>query len=476
MKKRVHFIGIGGTGLSAIAKVLVEKGWVVSGSDRTVSTYSEEMKSLGIAVTIGHNASNIKNVDIVVRSSAIPDDNIEVVSAIEKNLPVLKRVDFLPQVIGDQICIAVAGTHGKTTTTAMIATILTDAGMDPSYIIGSVSKNLKSNAHAGQGEYFVIEADEYDSMFLGLNPTIAVITNIEHDHPDCYPTPEIYNQAFVNFLRNLKPRGVILLCADNQGTMSIRQQIQVNIPVQTYSAYELLDQKPNSNQQNADYILTCNGNGSLILSAQEALHQKKEILPLSVGVPGIHNIQNGMAAAAASLLAGVEPNVIARSLNKFAGTGRRFEIVGEINGITMVDDYAHHPTEITATIQAARMAYPGRRLWTVWQPHTYSRTQTLLREYALALSRSDKILITEVFAAREKPTGFSAVKVADAIVGTPVTFTPTLEDAVKNLENNLQPGDVVLVLSAGDATIINQELLHSDVLLVGQNYPGGARL
>jgi UDP-N-acetylmuramate--alanine ligase len=476
MKRSAHFIGIGGTGLSAIAKVLVEKGWVVSGSDRTVSTYSEEMKSLGVKVTIGHDARNIKNVDVVVRSSAIPDDNIEVISAIEKNLPVLKRVDFLPQVIGDQICIAIAGTHGKTTTTAMIATILTDAGMDPSYIIGSISKNLGSNAHAGKGEYFVIEADEYDSMFLGLNPTIAVITNIEHDHPDCYPTSDIYNQAFVNFLRNLKPRGIILLCADNLGSMSIRQQIQVNIPVQTYSAYELLEQKPNSNQQNADYVITKTGDGTLILAAQEALHLKKKILPLSVGVPGIHNLQNGMAAAAAALLAGVETHVIANSLKKFSGTGRRFEVVGEINGITLIDDYAHHPTEISATIQAARMAYPGRRLWTVWQPHTYSRTNSLLREYALAVAQSDQVVITEVFAAREKPTGFSAVKVADAVVDVPVTFTPTLENAVNHLEKNLKRGDVVLVLSAGDAILINQALLHSDLLLAGQNSAGGARI
>ena len=255
MTNRVHFIGIGGTGISAIAKVLVEKGWQVSGSDRAASPYTEEMEALGVKVYYGHAAANIEAVDFVVRSSAIPDDNIEVVTALKNDMPVLKRIDFLPHVIGDQACIAVAGTHGKTTTTAMIASILMDAGMDPSFIIGSVSKNLGTNAHAGKGDYFVIEADEYDSMFLGLHPTIAIVTNIEHDHPDCYPTPQVYSKAFVNFLGNLKPRGIILLCADNPGSRAVRFQISANIPVQTYSAYPLLNQNPTSEQQNADYLL-----------------------------------------------------------------------------------------------------------------------------------------------------------------------------------------------------------------------------
>lgn len=465
MTNRVHFIGIGGTGLSAIAKVLVEKGWQVSGSDRSASPYTDEMEALGVKVFYGHDTTNIEAVDVVVRSSAIPDDNIEVITAREQNLPVLKRVDFLPQVIGDQACIAVAGTHGKTTTTAMIASILMDAGMDPSFIIGSVSKNLGTNAHAGKGDYFVIEADEYDSMFLGLHPTIAIVTNIEHDHPDCYPTPELYNQAFIHFLKNLKQRGIIVLCADNTGCMAARYQISANIPVQTYSAYKLLNQIPNSNQQNADYLLIQKDDGSYSFSAQEALHFKREILPLTVGVPGIHNLQNGMAAAAAGLIAGVEPEIIRQSLAGFSGTGRRFEIMGEVNGITFIDDYAHHPTEIRATIQAARMAYPGRRLWTVWQPHTYSRTQILASDYVQALSQSDQVVITEVFAAREKPTGFSAAQIAAAVKNIPVTFAPTLDFASTFLEEHLQPGDVVLVLSAGDATQINQVLLKSPTLL-----------
>jgi UDP-N-acetylmuramate--alanine ligase len=461
MTNRVHFIGIGGTGLSAIAKVLVEKGWQVSGSDRSTSPYLKELENLGVKLFIGHSADNIGDVDIVVRSSAVPDDNIEVVTAHEKGIPVQKRVDFLPTVIGDQACIAVAGTHGKTTTTAMVAWILTRAGLDPSYIIGSVSKNLGTNAHAGKGEFFVIEADEYDSMFLGLHPFIAVVTNVEHDHPDCYPTPKSYTQAFLNFLANLKPRGLVVLCADNSGAMDVRFKLPPNMPVFTYSSYLMLESDPNSNQQNADYILTHTDDGLNHLCEQEPLHVRKEILPLAVGMPGIHVLQDAMSAAIACLTIDVKADEITRALSEFIGTGRRFEKAGEINGITLIDDYAHHPTEIRATIQAARMAYPGRRLWAVWQPHTFSRTQTLQSDYTREISQVDRLVVTEVFAAREKPTGFSSNEVVQAVRSIPAEFAPTLEYAVKYLEGNLLPGDVVLVLSAGDAVRINQDLLNS---------------
>jgi UDP-N-acetylmuramate--alanine ligase len=461
MTNRVHLIGIGGTGLSAIAKVLVEKGWQVSGSDRATSPYLQELENLGVKLYIGHSAGNIGDVDVVVRSSAVPDDNIEVVTAREKGIPVQKRVDFLPSVIGDQACIAVAGTHGKTTTTAMIAWILTKAGLDPSYIIGSVSKNLGTNAHAGKGEFFVIEADEYDSMFLGLHPFIAVVTNVEHDHPDCYPTPRSYTQAFLNFLSNLEPRGAVVLCADNIGAMDVRFKLPPNKPVFTYSSYLLLEENPNSNQQNADYVLTRTDDGLFHLCEQEPLRVRKEVLPMTVGMPGIHVLQDAMSAAIACMTIDVKPEAITRALTEFSGTGRRFEKAGEINGITLIDDYAHHPTEIRATIQAARMAYPGRRLWVVWQPHTFSRTQTLLPDYTREVSLADRLVVTEVFAAREKPTGFSAVEVVNAVKNIPAEFAPTLDYAVKYLEGNLQSGDVVLVLSAGDAVQINQNLLKS---------------
>ncbi|NMB56012.1 MAG: UDP-N-acetylmuramate--L-alanine ligase [Leptolinea sp.] len=462
MTPRVHLIGIGGTGLSAIGRVLAEKGWQVSGSDRSVTPYLQDLEKLGVRIFIGHSAGNIQDVDIVVRSSAIPDDNVEVIAACEKNIPVQKRVDFLPSVIGDQTCIAIAGTHGKTTTTAMIAWILDQAGMDPSFIMGSVSKNLGCNARAGKGDFFVIEADEYDSMFLGLHPTIAVVTNVEHDHPDCYPTPQVYNQAFLNFLANLKPRGVILLCADHAGAINLRDRLSANKPVLTYSAYRLQDETPNSNQQNADYLLIENAETGYLLVQQEALHARKTLFPISLGVPGKHNLQNGMAAAIAALLAGVEPEVISRALASFSGTGRRFEIVGEIGDITLIDDYAHHPTEIRATIQAARAGFPDHRLWVVWQPHTYSRTQTLMHDYAREIAKADQLIVTEVFAARETSNGFSAEQILPLIPDTPAFFAPTLASAVEHLESNLRQGDVVLVLSAGDATRINQELIHSE--------------
>lgn len=464
MIQRAHFIGIGGTGLSAIARVLVERGWQISGSDRATSPYLQELEELGVLITIGHSTDNIKDVDYVIRSSAIPDDNIEVTTARERGLTVQKRVDFLPTVIGDQACIAVAGTHGKTTTTAMIAWILQQAGMDPSFIIGSVSKNLGTNAHAGKGEYFVIEADEYDSMFLGLNPLISVVTNVEHDHPDCYPTPQVYFQAFQNFIGKLRPRGMVILCADNPGAMSIRAKLSPNLPVFTYSSYLLQDEHPNSYQQNADYLLTVSEDNSVQLCSQEALHVRKSLLSMHVGVPGAHNLQNGMAASIAALNAGVEPEKIQNALASFNGTGRRFDVVGEINGVILIDDYAHHPTEIRATVQAARAAYPGRRLWIVWQPHTYSRTQTLLDDYIRSISQADRIIVTEVFAARENPTGFSSSQIIPAISGNKASFAPTLDFAEDYLRREVAPGDVVLVLSAGDAIKINQALMRSPEL------------
>lgn len=464
MTGRVHFIGIGGTGLSAIARVLVEKGWQVSGSDQTVSPYLKELEDLGVKIHIGHSADNIKDSDTVVRSSAIPNENIEVVTAREKGLTVQRRVDFLPAVIGEQTCIAVAGTHGKTTTTAMIAWILNQAGLDPSFIIGSVSKNLGTNAHAGKGEHFVIEADEYDSMFLGLHPSIAVITNVEHDHPDCYPTPQVYSRAFLDFLSNLLPRGVIILCADHPGAMSIREKLPVNKPVFTYSSYLLEDQYPNSHQQNADYLLVRKGDADYTLVHQEALHFRKELLPLKVAVPGMHNLQNAMAAAITALTTGIEPEVISSALASFSGTGRRFEIMGEVNGVTLIDDYAHHPTEIHATIQAARMAFPERRLWVVWQPHTFSRTRALQSDYVREISLADQLVITEIFAAREQSTGFSSEQLLPLVQNIPAVYAPTLDFAISHLEENALPGDVVLVLSAGDAIRINQQLVCSEKL------------
>ncbi len=461
MTQSAHFIGIGGTGLSAIARLLAERGWQVSGSDRSTSPYLQELEEMGVRITIGHSPDNISDVDYVIRSSAIQDDNIEVTAAREKGLLVQKRVDFLPMVIGEQSCIAVAGTHGKTTTTAMIAWTLQQAGMDPSFIIGSVSKNLGTNAHSGKGDYFVIEADEYDSMFLGLNPLIAIVTNVEHDHPDCYPTPQSYFQAFQNFIGKLQPRGMVILCADNPGAMSIRGKLSPNLPVFTYSSYLLQDDHPNSYQQNADYLLTESDDHTYQLCSQEALHVRKPLLSINVGVPGTHNLQNGMAASIAALTTGVEPDIINKALASFKGTGRRFDVIGEPDGITLVDDYAHHPTEIRATIQAARVAYPGRRLWVVWQPHTYSRTQTLLDDYIRAISQADQIVVTEIFAAREESTGFSSAQIVSAIHEIPAFYASTLDSAIDHLRQNLVFGDVVLVLSAGDATKINQALLHS---------------
>jgi UDP-N-acetylmuramate--alanine ligase len=439
----VHFIGIGGTGLSAIARVLLERGYSVSGSDRQLSPLAENLCEAGVRVEIGHRAENIGACDLVVRSSAVREDNPEVAAALQRGIPVLKRAEFLGALIPPQACIAVAGSHGKTTTTAMIAWMLTAIGGDPSYIIGGVSQNLGNNAHAGTGAHFVIEADEYDHMFWGLSPNLAVVTNVDHDHPDCYPTPEDFYQAFRGFAGRIVPGGCLLACGDDPGaarllaecgTQGIRTLAYgTRRMAHTYTAHDL---RPNARGG---------------FDAQVAV--QASILTLSLQVPGVHNIFNALAALAIADQLELPLDRAAAALHEFAGTGRRFEVRGEVNGVTLVDDYAHHPAHIRATLAAARSRYPGRTLWAVWQPHTFSRTRVLLQDYAHSFEDADHVLVTEVYAAREpRPEdGFSAASVVAHMRHADARFLQGLPETAAWLRKNARPGDVVLVLSAGDA-------------------------
>jgi UDP-N-acetylmuramate--alanine ligase len=455
----VHLIGIGGTGLSAIALVLLESGYTVSGSDRQLSPLALRVQARGAKVFAGHQAQNVQGADLVVRSSAVPDDNVEVLAAQAAGIPVLKRADFLGQLMSDppgKLGIAVAGTHGKTTTTAMIAWILTALGHDPSYIIGGVSANLGSNAHAGQGTFFVIEADEYDRMFLGLRPQISVVTNVEHDHPDCYPTPSDFQQAFLDFAKLLPMNGVLLACGDNPGAAQLLEQAAAKgVSCLAYGraradyAYLARDLQP---ENSAGYSF-------------EALSQAtgtSQAVRVTLQVPGTHNVDNALAALAVADQLGLPLQVAAQALGEFRGTGRRFEIRGEAAGVVLVDDYAHHPTEIRATLSAARNRYPGRRIWAVWQPHTYSRTRTLLPDFLTAFEEADHVLVLPIYAAREAAPqdGFSANRIATAIKNPEAVFIPGLGTARDYLQANLQTDDVVLVLSAGDADMLTGQLLE----------------
>ncbi len=460
-KPSVHFIGIGGTGLSAIARLLIESGYHVTGSDRLLSPLAASLQEAGAVIFIGHRAENVRQAGLVVRSSAVPDDNVEVQAARTLGIPVMKRSDFLGQLMAGYLGIGVAGSHGKTTTTAMLAWMLTALGQDPSYIIGGVSANLGANAHAGKGRAFVIEADEYDRMFLGLNPKLAVVTNVEHDHPDCFPTPDEFYQAFVAFAKSLPPDGCLLACADDPG--SARLAYEAHVSGQKVLTYGL---QPAAGSLLPDYLaenLVPNQYGAFTFDARCTLAETGFALrpAVTLQVPGEHNVRNALAALAVAHQMGLPLAEAGQALGAFVGTGRRFELRGEAAGVAVIDDYAHHPTEIRTVIAAARSRYIGRRLWVVWQPHTYSRTRTLFEAFTTAFAQADEVLVTEIYASREAAPadGFSASQVVKAMAHEHKHFIPDLAQVTAFLVGHLKAGDVLLVLSAGDADQISTQVL-----------------
>jgi UDP-N-acetylmuramate--alanine ligase len=450
--EHIHFIGIGGTGLSAIAIVLLEEGYRVSGSDLALSSLSGAVEEAGGKVYPGHRAENIRGADIVVRSSAVPEENVEVQAALSANIPVLKRAEFLGRLLKGKEVTAVAGSHGKTTTTSMIAWILSALDKDPSFIVGGVVTNLQTNAKAGQGTDFVIEADEYDYMFLGLNPSRAVITNVEHDHPDLFPTEEIFRDAFRRFVNKLQPEGVLFLCGEDPGAMQLQDELTTNQQLVVYGF-----QAPNR-----DYMarnLQINNNGGIDFEAVVGSAQDAAPVHITLQMPGKHNVLNALAAFAVADHMGLPGKETAQALAEFKGSERRFDIRGEYRGILLIDDYAHHPTEIDATLSAARDAYPDRRIWAVWQPHTYSRTQTLFSGFSEAFSEADRVVVLDVFSAREeKPEDFSIADLVKEINHSDVLYIPERKKAFDLLQKELCAGDLLLIFTAGDAIEINVQL------------------
>jgi UDP-N-acetylmuramate--alanine ligase len=446
-----HLIGIGGTGLAPIARVLLERGYKVSGSDLLLSPQARELQELGIPLFIGHHADNIKGADIVIRSSAIPDGNLEVIAALHAGIPVLKRADFLNHLVGDRKLIAIAGTHGKTTTTAMMAWVLSELEQNPSFIIGGVSKNLKTNAHADIGSWFVIEADEYDGMFLGLQPDILIITSIEHDHPDYYPTPQKYFSAFVELLHHIKSDGDLILCTDHIKTIKLLDYVNNQIKIHTYGINKNAEFYANDIQ----HIPGC----GVHFTANDSNLGLREIFQLQI--PGEHNVRNAMAVICAASLLGYSMADCRPALESFIGTGRRFDIKGEAQGITIIDDYAHHPTEIRSTISAARCNFPNANIWVVWQPHTYSRTLTLFDDFLKAFNECDHLIVTEIYKSREKERPYSSAQLVEQIHHADVHFIADIPTVTQYLIQHLKSGDVLLVLSAGDADQISSQVLTS---------------
>ncbi len=449
-----HFVGIGGSGLSGIARVLLERGEIVSGSDMAESSFLDPLRDLGAQVTVGHSEENIRGAEALIVSSAVQADNVEIVAARRAGLPVYKRVEFFGPLTQGKRTVAVAGTHGKTTTTGEIALLLVRQGLDPSFIAGGALTDFGgSNARAGQGDYFVIEADEYDRAFLGLSPWIAVLTNVEHDHPDCFPNLEDLFRAFGEFLDRVQPEGSVVVCADSPGAIRVVEEFKRrNPPVSVYSYgvdmeadWQATQIQPNP-EGGSDFLVVRNG----------------EILGrVRIRLPGMHNVCNTLAALCTADLCGVPFSHASKFISQYHGAERRFEVKGESCGVTVVDDYAHHPSEIRATLAAARQRYPESRIWAVWQPHTYSRTRVLEREFVQAFGDADRVVVLPVYRAREPmDAAFPIEEVVRAMTNTEAVYIPGLMEAVPYLTRELRCGDVLVMLSAGDANRVGEEVLR----------------
>ncbi|RLC74844.1 MAG: UDP-N-acetylmuramate--L-alanine ligase [Chloroflexi bacterium] len=449
--KHIHLIGIGGAGLSAIARVLMEQGAEVSGSDLTLSPVAESLARDGARVFDGHRAENVNGADLVVVSSAVPASNVEVRAAQAAGIPVLKRPQVLGRMMNGRLGVAVAGTKGKTTTTAMIASILLKAERDPTFIVGGVLAGLETNAHAGKEPLFVIEADEYDRTFLGLKPTVAVVTNVEHDHPDCYPTFDDFQAAFAEFVALVPRDGLLVACWDDPAARALGERRReaggavAFFGLEEGAEWRAEDVRPNF-AGGVDFLITRGG----------------EVLGLvRLRLPGTHNASNAAAAIAVADFLNVPLRVARSALTEFRGVKRRFEIKGESGGVTVVDDYAHHPTAIRVTLQAARERFTHRSLWAVWQPHTYSRTRALLKDFARAFDLADHVILLPIYAARETDAlNTSSRDVAAEMQHPDVRCAGSLDEALVWLGTEVRPGNVVLTLGAGDGNRVGEWLLE----------------
>lgn len=453
----VHLIGIGGSGLSAIAKVLLDRGVRVSGSDRQRNAATERLAAAGATFYPQQSAANLaarrkdECPNVVLISSAVDEANPERRTAEALGIPVVKRVDFLPVLLANRRVIAVAGSAGKSTTTAMLITILSHAGLDPGYIVGAELPHL-GNAAAGSSDYFVVEADEYDYMFLGLNPAAAVITNVEWDHPDCYPTPASYRRAFMQFVDTVDRQGLIVSCQDDVGAEQLRAYALSRGP--EWMTYGLSSEA----NLHALEVSTVAGGGS----TAEIECWEMPCGRLELQVPGLHNVRNALAAAAAAVWCDVPMADAFAALSRYQGVARRFELKGEVAGILVYDDYAHHPIKVTATLDAARRRFPHQRIWAVYQPHTYSRTRALLSEMRASLDAVDEVIVTDIYAARESDDGsVSAADVVAASSHPSIRYIPGLEEAAAYLTDHVEAGDVVITLGAGDGYRVGEFLLEA---------------
>ncbi len=447
--KRIHMVGIGGAGMSGIAEVLINLGYSVSGSDLVRSPVAQRLESLGAEVSIGHARENVRDAQVLVRSSAVRDDNPELAEARTKGIPIIPRAEMLAELMRLKTGVAVAGTHGKTTTTSLLATIFMEAGLDPTVIIGGRLNAYGANAMLGQGRYLIAEADESDGSFLCLLPRMSIVTNVDADHLDFYKNLDEIRNSFVEFMNSVPFYGLNVVCGDDPGVQSILHRVRR--PVLAYGF-------GHGNALRAEIIACAAGSRFNVFRDQEFWGE------VSLAHPGRHNVLNALAAIGVAIEAGVPRKDIIRGLASFAGVGRRFEHKGTKNGVLVVDDYGHHPTEIAATLETARLCYPDKRLVVAFQPHRFTRTQALFGDFSKVFEKVDQLLLTEIYPASESPIpGVSGQSLAQAIrqvTATPVRFFEDFGAMQAALPEILRPGDLFLTLGAGSIWTVGQSYLE----------------
>lgn len=441
--QRIHFVGIGGAGMGGIAEVLQTMGFAISGSDLRISAMTERLSSIGVKVSLGHDSEAVRNVDVVVISSAIPEDNPEIKAAREKRIPVVRRAEMLAELMRFRYGVAVAGTHGKTTTTSLIASVLAEGGLDPTFIIGGRLNSTATHAQLGESSFLVAEADESDASFLLLQPMISVVTNIDADHLETYHGDySELEKVFMEFVHHLPFYGLAIVCADDPGLQRILTKIRR--PILTYGLSETADIRAESIIQDG-------------LSTAFTVRTREESFPVRLNLPGEHNVRNALAAIAVGLELGADKNAIAKALDEFQGIGRRFQVYGPVSiatgSITLIDDYGHHPTEMAATLAAARKAWPDRRLVVAFQPHRFTRTRDLFDDFASVLSTVDGLVLLDVYSAGESPIagadGRSLARAVRLRNRVEPVFVENLEDLPTVLMDILEDGDILLTLGAG---------------------------
>jgi UDP-N-acetylmuramate--alanine ligase len=450
-KYHIHFVGIGGIGMSGIAELLLNLGYKVSGSDLKASDITDRLQSFGGIIFIGHRAEQISGADVVVISSAVGHDNPEVQAAERASVPVIPRAEMLAELMRLKYSIAIAGAHGKTTTTSIVAAVLARGDLDPTVVIGGKLIGVGSNAVLGQGEFIVAEADESDGSFLKYSPAIAVVTNIDREHLDFYRDLDDIKSVFLNFIDRIPFYGLAILCLDNEPIQSLIPRIK-----KRYTTYGMSSQ--------ADFQIR-EVKFKKRQSRFSVYRQGQKLGRIALNLPGIHNVYNATASIAVGIELDIPFEKIKTALETIEGVQRRLEIKGEVNDITVVDDYGHHPTEIKITLQATENCWPDRRKVVVFQPHRYSRTQALFDDFTRSFYQSDVLLVLPIYAAGEKRieglTGRDLCEDIQAHGHKEVYCADTMEDAVSYLKANLKPGDILLTLGAGDVWNVGMEILET---------------